>query len=403
MENTARVNYLDWLRIFAIIGVLLFHSAMPFSKDYQWHISNPEGSDILTEFIFWLSRFRMPLLFFISGAVTWFMVKRRTTSGFILLRLRRLFIPLIVGILVVVPPQVYLERLSQGYKGSYWTFLLSVFSFKPYPEGNFSWHHLWFIVYLFIYDMLLAPFFKWCAGEQAVDFRQKLHFFATKKNVYLLIIPTSLLYGIMVSSYPQTNALINDPLFFIYWMGFVLVGFICMVQPTIIQSLERNRHLSLGIAFLLLVIVNCIRWGSFEWSGHSSPARESWHTKLFSTSFPLMAWTWVFAIVGYGKRYLNITNRAMDYLNTSIYPFFILHQTVIILITYRVVQSTDGIGLKYVFIVISTLFATIMTYHLFIRPFPIMRFLFGMKPLKKKSPIPHKKKAVMKGAEVSAF
>jgi hypothetical protein len=27
-----------------------------------------------------------------------------------------------------------------------------------YPEGNFSWHHLWFIVYLFLISLVITPF-----------------------------------------------------------------------------------------------------------------------------------------------------------------------------------------------------------------------------------------------------
>jgi len=74
---TYRLAYLDWLRIFAILGVLLYHSARPFINDDPWYINNTVKSDALTEFNFWLSRFRMPLLFFISGAVAWLIVQKR--------------------------------------------------------------------------------------------------------------------------------------------------------------------------------------------------------------------------------------------------------------------------------------------------------------------------------------
>jgi peptidoglycan/LPS O-acetylase OafA/YrhL len=114
MQSTARQTYLDWLRIIAILGVLLFHSACPFSTYFSWHIRNAEGSPLLSECSFWLSGFRMHLLFFISGTVSWFMVSKRSAGGFIGLRFRRLFIPLLVGIFLVVPPQIYMERLTQG-------------------------------------------------------------------------------------------------------------------------------------------------------------------------------------------------------------------------------------------------------------------------------------------------
>jgi len=108
MEQTKRLAYLDWLRVIAIAGVLFFHSAMAFTEE-KWHIKNSQQSSILFEFITLLHRFRMPLLFFISGTVSYFMLQRRSGGSFIAVRFRRLFIPLVFGMLVIVPPQVYME------------------------------------------------------------------------------------------------------------------------------------------------------------------------------------------------------------------------------------------------------------------------------------------------------
>ena len=375
--TTSRVNYLDWLRIAAIIGVLLYHSARPFVNEDPWHINNPVTSDILTEFNFWISRFRMPLLFFISGAVTWFMVQRRTAGDFIMLRVRRLFIPLVAGMLIIVPPQVYMERLTQGYQGSYGEFYLSIFQFEIYPEGNFSWHHLWFIAYLFLYDLLLAPFFKWCARERSRKFVSALRFFGRGKNCYWLMLPTVLMFSRWVMDYPGTNDLIHDKLYFFYWLSFVVVGFLCMAQPAIMESIERNRRFSLGLAFLFIILLNAIRWTGFEFEH----IKGDWGTYLYLARYPLNTWFWLFAIAGYGKRYLTKPFPAKAYVNESIYPFYILHQTIIVIIAYFVVRSADDVGLKYTFIVLTTFAASMLLYQLFIRPFRITRLLFGMKPM----------------------
>ena len=88
MQPTQRHAYIDWLRIFAILGVLFFHSAMPYVAEWEWHIKNKETSNLLLEFNFFLSRFRMPLLFFISGAVTHVMLQKRSAGQFIGLRFK---------------------------------------------------------------------------------------------------------------------------------------------------------------------------------------------------------------------------------------------------------------------------------------------------------------------------
>lgn len=376
--SRSRISYIDWLRCLAILGVLLYHSGRPFIVEDPWHINDPVKSDLLTEFNFFLSRFRMPLLFFISGAVTWLMMQNRTAGGFVKLRLKRLFIPLLTGVLLVVPPQVYFERLHQGYTGSLLDFYPTIFSSGPYPDGNFSWHHLWFIAYLFVYDILLAPFFGWCRKPAAAAFIRRLGALSRGYRVYWLMVPSVLIYSFFVVKYPSTNDLVHDPLYFFYWMLFLLAGYLCLLQPALVESLERNRRLSLSLAFLLLLLINGLRWNDYNWFDGTHPT-DSWWTYIYLARQPLHTWLWVFAIVGYGKKYLDRPHPALNYINQSLYPFYILHQTIIVIIAYYVVQISDPVSLKWIFIVLTTFALSMLIFHLFIRPFFVTRLLFGMK------------------------
>jgi peptidoglycan/LPS O-acetylase OafA/YrhL len=373
----ARHAYLDWLRIFAIIGVLFFHSAMPFVAEEGWHIKNNETSNLLMEMNFFMSRFRMPLLFFISGAVACFMLKRRSAGGFIRLRFQRLLIPLVFGMLLIVPVQVYMERLNQGFTGSFREFYSSVFTTGPYPAGNLSWHHLWFIAYLFLYDVLLAPFFKWCLNRP-----ERLTFFvwlSKGRRLYLAVLPSVVCFSALVLRYPQTNDLLHDWCYLVYWLFFLLAGFFFGLFPGLMDSLTRNRRFSLQLAVVAILLLNYLRWNK----------QQPWHleadwqnlptTYLYFGLLALTAWLWVFALLGYGKRYLNKTAAVQSYINSAVYPFYILHQTVIVVIAWYVVKTNDTILLKYAFVVVTTFLITVAVYHLFIRPFTLMRFLFGVK------------------------
>lgn len=82
---------------------------------------------------------------------------------------------------------------------------------------------------------------------------------------------------------------------------------------------------------------------------------------------------------GYGKRYLSRLKPVPDYVNQSVYPFYILHQTVIVIVAYYVVQTGDTIGMKYLFVTVTAFLASVFIIHLFIRPFGWTRFLMGMK------------------------
>lgn len=384
METTQRQTYLDWLRILSISGVLFFHSAMPYVTEDGWHIKNAETSNLLMEINMFLHLFRMPLLFFISGTVSYYMMQRRSTFSFIALRFRRLLIPLIFGMLVIVPPQIYMERLVNGYQGDFWEWYPRVFDFIFYPKGNFSWHHLWFIAYLFIYDLMFAPFFAWLISSKGNEFKKKLEMLGEGKRINLLMLPGIIWYAAMSHKFPETNVLIDDPAYFVYWLLFLMAGFICILQPKLMDSLERNRRFALTTGFLALLLLNYLRWNKIE------PGDDKWHVQhaffsyLFYALKPIIAWAWVFALVGYGKHYLNRKHKVLNYLNESAYPFYILHQTVIVILAYYIVQlPNESILSKYIFTLGFTFFISVLMYHLLIRPFPISRLLFGMKPVKK--------------------
>lgn len=388
METTQRQTYLDWLRILSILGVLFFHSAMPFVAEDGWHIKNHETSNLMMESNHFLHLFRMPLLFFISGTVSYYMMQRRSTLSFIGLRFRRLFIPLLVGMFIIVPPQIYMERLANGYKGSFLDFYPSTFSFQPYPKGNFSWHHLWFIAYLFIYDLIFAPIFAWMISPKSNAFKQKLAVLAKGKWVYLLMLPGILWFTFTSWDLPETNDLIHDGSYFVYWLLFLLAGFICILQPKLMDSLERNRRFALTIGFLSLMTWEVMRWNGVEPLHAHWPFQNIAFSYAFTALRPIIAWGWVLALVGYGKHYFNRSHKVLNYLNQAVYPFYILHQTVIVLVVYYIVQTqNESILSKYIYTVGITFFVTVLTYHLLVRPYALTRFLFGMKSKEKTSAV----------------
>jgi peptidoglycan/LPS O-acetylase OafA/YrhL len=136
------------------------------------------------------------------------------------------------------------------------------------------------------------------------------------------------------------------------------------------DSLERNRRLSLGLAFASILIINYFRWNDLD---------DDIQSRFFRALFPFMAYQWVFALVGYGKRYLNRPHRILNYLNQIVYPFYIVHQTIIVILTFYVIGTTDTILMKYLFTVLLTFCISIILIHVFIRPFRLSRWLFGMK------------------------
>jgi hypothetical protein len=164
-----------------------------------------------------------------------------------------------------------------------------------------------------------------------------------------------------------------------YWLLFLLVGFVCISHAPFMGSLEKNRRLSLGLAFATFLGMNYVRWNELAPWDVIANFKQDWRTYLYMALYPLAAWFAVFALIGYGKRYLNKRHPVLDYVNQAVYPFYIIHQTVIVIVAFYVVRVTDTILTKYLFTVTLSFICTVLVYHVFVRPFRVTRFLFGMK------------------------
>jgi glucan biosynthesis protein C len=103
-----------------------------------------------------------------------------------------------------------------------------------------------------------------------------------------------------------------------------------------------------------------------------------WGGVLLTALYSLTTWLWLMALVGLGRRYLRFRNGFLDYANRGSYPFYILHQTVIVLIGYAIFRWSWGIAPKYLFLTTISLAATVLAYEV-VKSNRATRFLFGMK------------------------
>jgi surface polysaccharide O-acyltransferase-like enzyme len=133
-------NYaIDWLRVFAMFTVFLFHCARFFDRQ-DWHVKNPQSDTIITFIVLFLAQWIMPLFFILSGISSYYSLGFRKAGEYVRGRFKRLMIPLIFGIFVLIPPQVYFERISHSqFKGSFIQFFPHYFDGFYAFGGNFAW------------------------------------------------------------------------------------------------------------------------------------------------------------------------------------------------------------------------------------------------------------------------
>jgi hypothetical protein len=372
-EDIQRRYDLDWIRVIAMFCLLLFHCGMLFVAEWTWHIQNQERSNLFLEWMFFMSGWRMSLLFIVSGAGTYFALRSRSSSQYMLERGKRLIIPLVFGMLVIVPPQLYIERISLGqFDGTYLQFWPAIFTLTPYPEGNISWHHLWFIFYLFIFSIIALPIFKWINnGSTFLDSLAKKH------DLFILFffgLVYAFIYAIWTIPFPGPQNLINDWGRFFSYLTLFIFGYIWFIHKALGDRLFGLRHIALRLGLITLLFINVFRWTGLE---------PVWEYDMAQIAFMMVrgmsGFCWAIAFLGYARQFLSRGSRFLSYANEAVYPFYIIHQTIIIIIGYKVIQVDDDILSKYIFIVVSSFIVTITLYECFVRPWPKIRILFGMK------------------------
>ena len=382
MEKIRRYD-LDWLRVMAFYLLIFYHTALIFVS-WNFHIKNGETSKALEPLLLFLNQWRLPLIFFISGAVIRFSLGYRKSYQFIIERHNRLLIPLVFGMFVIIPPQIYFEHLQHGiiYK-SYSEFYSKVLEMIPYPEGNFSWHHLWYIIYLFVYCLLCLPIFLIIRNPKTKGVLLKIGEFLNKPHkLFLPVIILAVIYFLLRDKWGNDRNLVSDWFNFSYYLAIFLFGYItCSIEP-IWDTIEKSRHTTLIISIISFFGLLLLWWRPV--------VTVNWNQLLLK---PLQAiivsvniWGWILTILGFGKKYLNKPSKILKYANESVYPFYILHQTILVIFGFYFAQIDIPIFVKLITLYLIVFIVSYLLYELIIKHTILTRILFGMKPRKNNKP-----------------
>jgi glucan biosynthesis protein C len=377
-NKSERQYYIDWLRICLIISVFLFHIGMIFNT-WPWHIKNDlQYGGFLKQTMTFLHYWRMPLLFMLSGAGTYFALGIRTSGQYLFERFKRLVIPLAVGIVTLVPVQVYIERASQ-YE--------SLLAYYPhmfngiYPSGNFSWHHLWFIAYLFVVSLFISPFLQFLRSGSFARFTHWIERIVTKPLALNIFILPLLLSQILLRPFfeTQTNDLVNDWASMTYYIIFFLAGFILLPVRNITEAMRKYRLWYLAE----VIVITIVMFKMPDMAGSNVLGNI-----IEEGSSIILAWSCAVTAIGFAKQFLNRDSILRKLANEAIYPFYLLHQPVIVVIGYYIIQWDIAVIWKAVIVLFSSFTVTATLYWFLIRPFNPLRIFFGMKKLRKESKEP---------------
>lgn len=350
---SARHYGMDWLRIAAFALLIVYHVAMVFGPDH-WVVKWPERVPALLVPMALLTPWRLPLLFAVSGFATRRLLAREGAAGaFVRARNARLLAPLAFGLLVLVPPQGWVRACQRGYEGSLAAFwLLDAWQ----PETIPAWEHLWFVAYLWTYTMALAALVRW-RGAGALD--GAAAWLSHERR--LLWTPLAALVAaklLLMFVVPERRGVTTDwnghaeylPLFL---FGFALGG----DAGPLWRAIARLWRPAAGIAIVAGVVETAIEYTHPDGAriGHAAMA-------LDRANQIAMAWTMALLLLGAADRWLNRDHRWRRTLGEAVFPAYLVHQPVIVLVAWAILPLGLGAAAAFAILLASAAAACVVTY-----------------------------------------
>lgn len=379
---------LDWLRTLAFGLLILYHIGMYYVADWGWHIKSDVTSEALQNLMILTNQWRMSLLFFISAMALALAQQRNSRLSLFRLRSNRLLIPLLCAMFIVVVPQVYFEALSQqliepGYLSFWWQYInpnTELLRDHHSPIGLLTWNHLWFLPYLWCYSALVLLFAGPLNRLATANWLQAM----PGRYAFLLIISCMMLVWLTLrAQFPSTHALLDDWYNHGKYMLVFIAGYLFARQGSWWQQVIRYRRYFLQAALLCYSLIIADRNGVFG----SLPDNEITLILrlIFSAVLSLNHWCWILALVGYAGRYLNRPTNKLDkngsllhYSNNAILPWYMLHQTLIIVFAVWLKPLALPAGIEATVLIVLTCLGCWAGYEL-IKRFWLSRWLFGLK------------------------
>jgi len=365
---------IDWLRVLAVLLLVPYHTAVIFVRPYVSYIKD-EPDVVMDAFAYFMNQWHMSLFFLVSGAATWFSLGSRSGTRYIGERIKRLIVPLAFGTLAIVPVQVYFQRLYyHEFTGSYVQFYPHIFD-GIYPHGNFTWGQLWFLAYLFVFSLFALPIFLYLRTDKGKLMISKIAALLERRGaIFLAAIPLAITQAVFRARWPGFQNLYDDWANFTFYLIIFSYGYLLCSDVRFSRAIEQHAGISLVFGVVSMSIILALRQIGTVPAADYSPG---WI--LYMILHGLSSWCWLVAFLGFGRKYLNFTNRLLEYGTEAALPFYILHHAAIVAIGYYIVRWNATALAKLLIISIASLILTVVFYDLLVRRANISRFLFGMK------------------------
>jgi peptidoglycan/LPS O-acetylase OafA/YrhL len=379
-----RRHDIDALRALAFALVIVYHVGMYYVADWHWHLKSPDPVAWLQAPMRALNLWRLDLVFLISGLSVGLLchgARQGQGAGTLLKqRSRLLLLPLVFGMAVVVPYQPYAQAVANGsIAPGFMDFLLRYVQGGPWPTRAFdgsevgvTWNHLWYLAYLWFYTLVLILLLPWLRSGPGLTLARAFRGLRGQRLMVLPVLPLLLYTGLLWPRFPVTHDLLHDAWAHAVYFTLFLYGYWIGVDADWWAEARRLRGHLLAGALLMLVVYFVLR-------AQLSPVASPFVRFAVRIVADVYLWWMVLAILGWAHHLLNRPWPWLPWANEQVYPWYVLHQTFIVVLIVQLAPLRLAPALEAVLLLVTTLVAC-ASLTVLIRRVHGLRLCFGLRP-----------------------
>lgn len=387
-EAAVRRHDIDALRVFAFALLMLYHASGIWQADSSFPVTSMHRWEHMDALRIVFNRWRMPLLFALSGMAI-ALAAPRSAMTMAWRRSRRLLLPLVVGMFTTIAVQAYLQSRWLGtVEPGLLSFWLRYMQVRPWPEAGFSgsahgitWMHLWYLAYLWCYTMLLLALRPLLGCEPLRRIGALLARFGLIAGWLLPVLAWLAVLLWLVPRYPENHALTGDWYAHAVYFSCFLAGWLIARTPAVWDWLVRWRWLTLCVALLAITLELALKLSALWLPDGPLPVwavQVNWRV-VERAARACYGWTALLTIFGFAHRHLNRPFRWLPYANEAVYPWYILHQTVLVVMGFIVLPLGWSAGAEVGVILGGTVVGCAVLHEWLIRRAGWLRPLFGLR------------------------
>jgi len=370
--SQSRIFFMDYLRAFAVILVVLAHSAIAYMQNLAdfWYIYDSNVSILMDLTVFLVDKFVMVLLFFIAGFFSLYSLTKMDLLSYLRKRFIRIGIPLMIGIVFFNPVVTYISKVTKKNivddYASYWI--------NDYFVEGIQLNYLWFLLVLLIFTVTLGFIYQYKKDifnfTQSKDFSYKPMLFVFTICLIIYFIST-----IITSDYDWFyigNTRLLQPTRMIFYVTFFCLGVYAYKNHWFISNFSKKKSLY----WFVLAFISAVVLGLF-YNFYYPDLLYSTPLKIINSFLVCILTIFsIIALVCLFKNFLNIPSKIGRMISDNSYSIYLLHYPFVVFFQYYLLSYDMFFLFKFIIVFIFSLVLSLFLSKYFLRRLPGLGVVF---------------------------